>query len=129
MAKVRSDRYQQSVRENPDFFFSPGALLLYGAASFLYELFPDYGPEGTADEATMMSFFGANKTSDGTYVFNNAEKIPDNWHNRRSPYAGFAVLDQIVDMYLLYVSHLSSACCRSGTNVMVSLSLLAATSA
>lgn len=49
LSKYRAQRWQQSEAENGNFFFSPGALLLYGAASFLYELMPTNG--GTADPA------------------------------------------------------------------------------
>ena len=40
LAAYRSQRYDESVQENPNFFFGPLSLLLFGAASFLYELFP-----------------------------------------------------------------------------------------
>lgn len=44
LSKYRYERYEQSVAENGQFFFGPGSLLLYGAASFLYELFAPDGP-------------------------------------------------------------------------------------
>lgn len=47
--QYREARYQQSLADNGNFFFGPGSLLLYGAASFLYELMPTAG--GIADEA------------------------------------------------------------------------------
>lgn len=72
LAAYRSQRYEESVQEvcnsrlqaicfpmltarlqNPNFFFGPLSLLLYGAASFLYELFPSYGDKGVPDLATM----------------------------------------------------------------------------
>lgn len=67
LAAYRSKRYDESVQtvstytahsscglyvnvpQNPNFFFGPLSLLLFGAASFLYELFPSYGNEGTPD--------------------------------------------------------------------------------
>lgn len=49
LALYRELRYNQSKADNGNFFFGPGSLLLYGAASFLYELMPTAG--GTADEA------------------------------------------------------------------------------
>lgn len=49
--QYREARYQQSLADNGNFFFGPGSLLLYGAASFLYELMPTAG--GTADEAVI----------------------------------------------------------------------------
>lgn len=49
LAAYRSQRYDESLHTNPSFFFGPLTVLLYGAASFLYELFPSYGNEGIAD--------------------------------------------------------------------------------
>ncbi|KAH9881250.1 hypothetical protein J1614_001746 [Plenodomus biglobosus] len=103
LAAYRSQRYDESVQSNGNFFFGPFSLLLYGAASFLYELFPSYGPEGTPDLATMKSFFGAvEDTSTSSGWRHVAEKIPDNWFNRRSPYTNNDVTNQILAMYLRY---------------------------
>lgn len=38
MALYRYGRYQQSKRDNGNFYFGPKSLLLFGAASFLYEV-------------------------------------------------------------------------------------------
>lgn len=85
MSTYRYKRYQDSRRDNANFYFGPKSLLLFGAASFLYELMPS-GDNGPPDEATITSFFGAKKQSDGTYTFNNAEQIPANWKSRSQPY-------------------------------------------
>ncbi|RMY64437.1 hypothetical protein D0863_09821 [Hortaea werneckii] len=98
LSKYREARYQQSLADNGNFFFGPGSLLLYGAASFLYELMPTAG--GIADEATMMSFFGADKVN-GEYVWNGGERIPPNWRARVEPYDNNKVGIQIVEMYLM----------------------------
>ncbi|KAI6885536.1 Cloroperoxidase [Hortaea werneckii] len=98
LSKYREARYYQSVADNGNFFFGPGSLLLYGAASFLYELMPTAG--GTADEATMMSFFGADKVN-GEYVWNGGERIPPNWRARVEPYDNNKVGIQIIEMYLM----------------------------
>ncbi|KXT07553.1 hypothetical protein AC578_10251 [Pseudocercospora eumusae] len=88
LATYRKQRYDQSKRDNPNFFFGPLSLLLYGAASFLYELFPS-GTRGYApDVYTITSFFVR-------------EKIPDNWTNRKDPYDNNKVTSEIVKMYLL----------------------------
>ncbi|KAK4494905.1 hypothetical protein PRZ48_014261 [Zasmidium cellare] len=101
LALYRYQRYQQSVKENPNFYFGPLSLLLFGAASFLYELMPS-GTRGYApDEYTISSFFGAEKNDDGTYSFNGQEKIPDNWTNRVEPYSNSLVGAEIFKMYLL----------------------------
>nr|AQA29370.1 hypothetical protein 77 [Fulvia fulva] len=95
LAQYRYERYQQSKVD-----FGPLSLLLFGAASFLYELMPS-GPDYIPDKATISSFFGAQDNSDGTYSFNNMEKIPDNWTNRVDPYDLTKVGSEILKMYLL----------------------------
>ena len=99
MALYRYQRYQQSLHDNPNFYFGPLALLLFGASSFLYELMPS-GPSYTPDLPTISSFFGASKNADGSYAFNHAEKIPANWYNRVSPYTNNDVTLEILAQYL-----------------------------
>ncbi|KAK3678167.1 hypothetical protein LTR78_002263 [Recurvomyces mirabilis] len=99
LSLYRSQRWHQSQAENSNFYFGPLSLLLYGAASFLYELMPS-GTHGYApDLATISSFFGAQKNSDGTWGFVH-EKIPANWTNRVAPYTNNDVTLEIVHMYL-----------------------------
>lgn len=57
LANYRYERYQESLKHNGNFYFGPKSLLLFGAASFLYELFPSNGEKGTADPTTMAYFF------------------------------------------------------------------------
>jgi hypothetical protein len=99
MAAYRSQRYDESLSENGNFFFSPLAILLYGASSFLYELFAPYGPEGQADLATISSFFGTTQDSAGTWRY-TAERIPDDWHNRRQPYSTNLGVQEVLAQYL-----------------------------
>jgi hypothetical protein len=101
LAKYRYQRYQQSLQENPNFYFGPLSLLLFGASSFLYELMPS-GPNYIPDKATIMSFFGTEEDSNGNYVFTGNEKIPDNWTNRVEPYSNSDVTAEIVAQYLEY---------------------------
>ncbi|KAF2127317.1 Cloroperoxidase [Dothidotthia symphoricarpi CBS 119687] len=103
LAAYRSQRYDESVQENPNFFFGPLTVLLYGASSFLYELFAPYGPEGTPDLASMESFFGAvaDSSAEGGYR-HVGEQIPANWHNRRAPYTNQDVTNEIVAQYIQY---------------------------
>lgn len=101
LAKYRYQRYQQSLADNPNFYFGPLSLLLFGASSFLYELMPS-GPDYTPDFATISSFFGAQKNADGSYSFTGEEKIPDNWTNRVTPYSNEDVTNEIVAQYLEY---------------------------
>lgn len=101
LAKYRYERYQQSLRDNPNFELGPLGLLVFGAASFLYELMPS-GTRGYApDEYTISTWFGASKQSDGSYKF-VPERIPDNWTNRVEPYSTVDVVEQILAMYLKY---------------------------
>ena len=101
LALYRYQRWHQSAAENPNFYFGPLSLLLFGAASFLYELFPS-GTDGFAPNlATISSFFGAEKNSNGEWTFNNAEQLPENWTNRVTPYNNNDVTSQILEMYLL----------------------------
>lgn len=102
LSKYRYERYQQSLAENSNFYFGPLSLLLFGAASFLYELMPSGTRDYAPDYDTISSFFGANKTADGSYVFNYQEKIPDNWTNRVEPYTNQLVGDEIIAQYLEY---------------------------
>lgn len=87
LSKYRLQRYEQSRAENPNFFFGPLTLLLYGAASFLYELMPSGTNGYQPDYATIESFFVH-------------ERIPDNWTTRITPYSNMDVTNQIVTMYL-----------------------------
>jgi hypothetical protein len=101
MAAYRSQRYDESVSLNPSFFFGPLGILLYGASSFVYELFAPYGPEGKADLATTASFFGTEQDSNGVWHY-TAERIPNNWHNRRSPYTTASGVAEIWSQYVPY---------------------------
>lgn len=87
LAVYRGERWDQSVEENANFFFGPLSLLLFGAASFLYELMPS-GPNYIPDQATMNSFF-------------IDERLPANWINRVEPYSNRLVTQEILAMYLL----------------------------
>jgi hypothetical protein len=101
LATYRRQRYQDSRDNNPNFYFGPFSLLLFGAASFLYELMPS-GTRGYApDLPTISSFFGAVQNADGTWGFNGQEKIPDNWTNRVEPYTNRLVVQEILKMYAL----------------------------
>ncbi|KAL8667581.1 MAG: hypothetical protein Q9202_000436 [Teloschistes flavicans] len=102
LALYRYQRYQSSLANNPNFYFGPKALLLYGAATFLYELFPSFGPEGTPDLATISSFFGAESDGNGGFRFNNREMIPADWYNRRLPYNIPDTAAEILALYLKY---------------------------
>lgn len=99
MAKYRYERYMQSKAENPNFYFGPLTVLLYGAASFLYELMPS-GPDYVPDVATISSFFGAQPDGQGGWTSTGGERIPPNWTNRVKPYTGTDVVGEILAQYL-----------------------------
>ena len=100
LSLYRKQRWEQSVKENPNFYFGPLSLLLYGAASFLYELMPNGNHGYAPDLETISYFFGAAKNDDGSYSFNNEERIPPQWTNRVAPYTNNDVTLEIVAMYL-----------------------------
>ena len=101
LALYRKQRYDQSLQENENFYFGPLSLLLYGAASFLYELFPNGNHGYKPDLETISSFFGAKDNGDGTWS-HVPEQIPAKWTNRATPYTNNDVTNQILQMYLLH---------------------------
>lgn len=102
MATYRKQRYDESKAENPNFYFGPFSLLLYGASSFLYELMPNGNRGYAPDLETISSFFGAQDNGDGTFSFTGGERIPDNWVNRVTPYSNSDVTAEILAQYLQY---------------------------
>lgn len=102
MAKYRYERYMQSRSENPNFYFGPLTVLLYGAASFLYALMPSGTNNYIPDVATISSFFGAQPDGNGGWAPTSGERIPDNWTNRVSPYTGADVVVEILAQYLAH---------------------------
>ena len=110
MAQHQFNRYQNSKATNPNFFFGPKSILLYGAASFLYELFPSHGPDASPIFLDTGSFYGTtNPDVKGNVKFNNTEHIPINpdplglgWFSRTRPYNISDIVVQIVDLYTLH---------------------------
>ena len=110
VAQHQFNRYQDSLNTNPNFFFGPKAIILYGAASFLYELFPSLGPAGTPSLLDMANFFGtSNPDANGQVHFTNTEQVPFNpnpsgpfWLARVDPYNLTALVEQVI---VLYTAH------------------------
>ena len=98
IANYRSMRYDESLMTNPNFYFGPKSLLLYGAASFVYEVMPKGGPAGEPDIDTISTFFGAVDNGDGTYS-HVPERIPDNWSNRATAYGLIEIGQEIIYQY------------------------------
>lgn len=106
LAQHQFNRYQNSKATNPNFFFGPKAIILYGAASFLYELFPSHGPDGAPAFIDIGAFYGTtNPDANGNIEFNNTEHIPINptggpgWFSRTNAYNLSALVLQVVDLY------------------------------
>ena len=107
IAQHQFNRYQESKATNPNFFFGPKSILLYGAASFLYELFPSHGPDGSPLFLDTGSFYGTtNPDVNGMVTFNNTEHVPVNpdptgiqWFSRTDPYTIPDIVDQILTLY------------------------------
>ncbi|CAF1084881.1 unnamed protein product [Adineta steineri] len=98
MAQFRYDRYQQSKAEDGQFVFAPPALLLYGAASFVYEVFPN-GTDMVPRLNVISPFFGAQKTDCGEWR-GVPERIPCNWVKRKTPYSLVNVSEQMLKLFL-----------------------------
>ncbi|KAG8700390.1 hypothetical protein FRC09_005978 [Ceratobasidium sp. 395] len=101
MMAYTAERYRQSLADNGQFFYGPKAVILIGAATFLYELFPDHGIEGPPEFRWISSFFGARNDSSALGGFKYVpERIPDDWHNRRQPYTLALVVAEIVQFLI-----------------------------
>ncbi|KAL6705176.1 hypothetical protein ACN47E_007281 [Coniothyrium glycines] len=98
IAAYRSTRYDESLATNPNFYFGPKSLLLYGAASFIYQVFPVLGPAGPADFSTVAAFYGAVPNAAGSYD-HVPERIPRNWVNRRTAYGLLEIGEEIRYQY------------------------------
>ena len=89
LALYRYNRWTQSLNSNGQFYFGPKSLLLFGAASFLYELFPSKGELGNPDQTTMDYFF-------------LPEMLPPKWYSRADPYTIPLVANEINAQYNLH---------------------------
>ena len=98
MASYHYERYRQSLKGNGQFFFGPLALLLYGAASFLYKVFPNE-TDMLPTETVISSFFDAQPTDNGEWT-SIPERIPPNWTKRKIPYTLIDVALEILELYL-----------------------------
>ena len=99
MVTFMGQRYKQSVAENPNFYYGPKVVLLYGAASFLFRLYPNFtGDVGPPTLHFIAGFFGVQQ-SGNTFVPRAGEEILDDWFNRRDPWTLANVADDFVKMY------------------------------
>ena len=99
MVKFMGQRYKQSVAENANFYYGPKVVLLYGAASFLFRLFPNFtGNVGPPTLHFIGGFFGVTQSGSG-FVPSGGERILDDWHNRLTPLTLADVANDFVTMY------------------------------
>lgn len=92
-------RYKQSLAENPNFYFGPLGLILYGAASLTYALMPNGNRGYVADHETISTWYGAQDNPDGSIFYNYGEQIPINWTNRLTPYDLAEAVPEILYMF------------------------------
>lgn len=59
-----------------------------------------------ASVATIASFWGVTKQSDGSWVYKRNEKLPKNWYNRPDAYHFNTIVNQIFAQYQQYPSAL-----------------------
>ncbi|GAM90122.1 hypothetical protein ANO11243_081620 [Dothideomycetidae sp. 11243] len=89
LTDFRATRFQQSISNNPNFFYGPftGVLVTPAAYTFIYRFMSNKSeayPEGKLDGEVLKSFF-AITGNDGNFKYNPGyEKIPDNWYTRNA---------------------------------------------
>lgn len=87
LTSFRSTRFQESVENNPFFFYGPftGVAVTPAAYSFIYRFMSNKSaenPEGVLNGEVLKSFF-AITGEDGDFTYQPGwEKIPDNWYTR-----------------------------------------------
>jgi len=95
LGEFRSQRFSQSIANNPYFFNGPftGVAVQPAAYTFIYRFMGNKSaehPEGQLTRPILLSFFGYTENGDGSYSGNGEgyERIPDNWFTRSqlSPY-------------------------------------------
>ena len=96
IAEHRANRWDDSQARNPNFYFGPKAILLYSAASFVYETMP--GSSNQPDIETISTWFGAVDNGDGTWS-HVPERLPENWVNRETPYTVPLIANQTAYLY------------------------------
>ena len=99
ISKIKSIRWHQSQKDNPNFFFGPIGLISYAASAFLPELYGDGTTVGTDDLAVWL---GYGKNNDGSWSYNHNESIPEDWYCRKEPYGVQGVVVNFLKMYLEY---------------------------
>ena len=99
LAKYRAQRYDDSRRDNGNFYFGPKALLLYGASAFVFHTMAG---SGQPDVATISSFFGVDPNNPQSHRAGVGEHFPDNWSPNPIPYTILEIAGHIGAQYLAY---------------------------
>ncbi|UZJ50698.1 hypothetical protein CBS101457_000018 [Exobasidium rhododendri] len=89
MIQVRSNRYEASARDNPQFTFAPIGILFLGADHFLYNTMvssDESGEPGVSNRTTLSDFYGAKSTGPTTWEY-VPERLPNEgeWYRRARP--------------------------------------------
>lgn len=101
LSRYRHQRWHESQQENPNFFFGPAGLLLYGDAAFLPEVYASGSRDYKPDVETISTFMGAHQhANDGKWLYGRDETFPANYINRVQPYGVLDELNAILSMYL-----------------------------
>ncbi|KAK5629989.1 hypothetical protein RRF57_005704 [Xylaria bambusicola] len=87
LEKYRVQRFEQSVANNPYFFYAPfsGIIVNTGAYIFIYRFMANKSaenPEGLLGGETLKSFFAVTGDYPHFTVKPGHERIPDNWYKR-----------------------------------------------
>lgn len=87
LERYRVQRFDQSIAENPYFFFAPftGVAVSSAAYLFIYRFMGNKSaehPDGLLDGETLKSFFAVTGDYPDFTVTPGHERIPDNWHKR-----------------------------------------------
>jgi hypothetical protein len=84
LAKYRGIRYDESLQDNPYFYYGPKQFLLFAAACLVTKAFPSQSNGLQPIYSTTASIFGAQQNSAGGYDY-VYEKFPPGWRNRLTP--------------------------------------------
>lgn len=87
LTNFRAARFQQSIENNPDFFYGPisGVIVSPAAFTFIYRFMANKSaeyPDGRLDGDVLKSFFSITGDYPNFKYTAGHEKIPDNWYTR-----------------------------------------------
>ena len=109
LTQHRVNRFQQSIQNNPYFFYGPfsGVIVTPAAYTFIFRYMGNKSaayPEGYLNGEVLKSFFAINGT-DGNFQYTPGyERIPDNWYtrNKADPYG---ILELSADTDAMGLAH------------------------